>query len=57
MSHRSKIWEKILEKRTKIETSIPENQFGVVSGKSIIELLFWVAQLGYQSSRPYIIIL
>jgi len=33
MSHNMKIWEKIIEKRKKSETSILENQFGFMPGK------------------------
>jgi hypothetical protein len=34
-----------MEKRIKSETSILENQFGFISGKSIMESLFYVRQL------------
>jgi hypothetical protein len=40
-----KIWEKIIEKRIKNKTSILENQFSFITGKSTMEPLFCVRQL------------
>ena len=45
MSHSMKIWEKIIEKRIRCETSISGNQFGFMPGKSTMEPLFCVRQL------------
>jgi len=45
MSHSMKIWEKIIEKRIRSETSISGNQFGFMPGKSTMEPLFCVRQL------------
>jgi len=44
MSHSMKIWEKILEKRIRSDTSISENQFGFTPGKLTMEPLFCVRQ-------------
>jgi len=33
MSHNMKIWEKIIDKRIKSETSVSRNQFGFMPGK------------------------
>jgi len=38
-----KIWENIIGKRIKSETSISENQFGFIPEKSTIEPLFFVS--------------
>jgi hypothetical protein len=40
-----KIWKIILDKRIRNETSISENQFGFMPGKSTMKPLFWVRQL------------
>lgn len=40
MSHIIMIWEKIIEMRIRIETSISENEFDIMPGKSTMETLF-----------------
>jgi len=45
MSYNMKIWEKIVEKRIRSETSIQENQFGFIPGKSTMKPLFSVRKI------------
>jgi len=40
-----KIWEKIINKRIRSETSVTKNQFSFMPGKSTMEPLFCVRQL------------
>jgi len=45
MRHSIKTWEKIVEKKKRSKTSISENQFDFMSGKSTMDPLFCVKQL------------
>jgi len=45
MSHSTKIWETVIEKRIRSETTISENQFGFMPEKSTMEPLFCVIQV------------
>lgn len=44
MSHTMKIWEKIVERRLREETSIGEEQFGFMPGKSTTDAIFILRQ-------------
>jgi len=44
MSHTMKIWEKIIEGRLREETSIGEEQFGFMPGKSTTDATFILRQ-------------
>src|SRR3954470_20176774 len=45
MSHTMKLWERIIERRLRSITSITENQFGFMPGRSTIEAIFILRQL------------
>jgi len=45
MNHGTKIWENIIGKTVRSVTSISENQFGIMPGKSKMETLVCVRQL------------
>jgi hypothetical protein len=45
MSHTMKLWERIIEHRLRGVTSVTENQFGFMPGRSIMETIFLIRQL------------
>ena len=45
MSHTMKLWERIIERRLRSITSITENQFGFMPGRSTIEAILILRQL------------
>jgi hypothetical protein len=45
MSHTMKLWEMIIEHHLRRVTSITENQFGFMSGRSTMEAIFLIRQL------------
>ncbi|KAK9139750.1 hypothetical protein Scep_009431 [Stephania cephalantha] len=45
MSHTMKLWEMIIDNRLRRETTISENQFGFMHGKSTMEAIFLVRRL------------
>ena len=45
ISHTMKLWERIIERRLRGITSITENQFGFMPGRSTIEAIFIFRQL------------
>ncbi|KAK9157750.1 hypothetical protein Scep_004324 [Stephania cephalantha] len=45
MSHTMKLWEKIINNRLRRETTISENQFGFMPGRSTMEAIFLVRRL------------
>ena len=45
MSHSMKIWEKIIDKRVRGETTVTRNQFGFMPGRSTMEPIFCVRQI------------
>ena len=45
MSHSMKIWEKVIEKRLRSETTVSRNQFGFMPGKSTMEPIFCMRQI------------
>ena len=53
MSHTMKLWEKVIERRLRLETQITENQFGFMSGRSTIEAIYLIRRLmeRYQKSH------
>ena len=40
MSHTMKLWERVIERRLRQETSISENQFGFMPGRSTMEAIY-----------------
>ncbi|KAK9087668.1 hypothetical protein Syun_030062 [Stephania yunnanensis] len=42
MSHTIKLWERIIDNRLRRETTISENQFGFMHGRSTMEVIFLV---------------
>jgi Reverse transcriptase (RNA-dependent DNA polymerase) len=45
MSHSMKLWEKVIEHRLRTETSIAENQFGFMPGRSTTEAIYLLRRL------------
>ena len=45
MSHTMKLWERIIDHRLRRETTISDNQFGFMPGRSTMEAIFLVRQL------------
>ena len=45
LSHTIKLWERVIERRLRIDVSILENQFGFMSGRSIIEAIYLLRKL------------
>ena len=45
MSHTMKLWEKVIEHRLRRVTSVTQNQFGFMPGRSTIEAIFLIRQL------------
>ncbi|KAK9133636.1 hypothetical protein Scep_013164 [Stephania cephalantha] len=45
MSHTMKLWERIIDNRLRRETTISENQFGFMPGRSTMEAIFLVRRL------------
>ena len=45
MSHTMKLWKKVIEKRLRKETTVIENQFGFMLGRSTIEAIHFLRQL------------
>jgi hypothetical protein len=45
MCHTMKLWEMIIEHRLRRVTNVTENQFGFMSGRSTIEMIFLIRQL------------
>ena len=45
MSHTMKLWEKVIEKRLRKETTVTENQFEFMPGRSTIEAIHLLRQL------------
>ena len=45
LSHTMKLWERVIEERSRRETVIRENQFGFISGKSTIEAIYLLRKL------------
>jgi phosphoheptose isomerase len=45
MSHTMKLWERIIEHRLRGVTNVTENQFGFMSGRSIMDVIFLIKQL------------
>ena len=45
MSHTMKLWEKVIERRLRIETSISKNQFGFMPGRSTTEAIYLIRSL------------
>ncbi|KAK9118568.1 hypothetical protein Scep_016661 [Stephania cephalantha] len=45
MSHTMKLWERIIDNRIRRETTISENQFGFMPGRSTMEAIFLVRRL------------
>ena len=44
MSHTTKIWERIIDRRIREETTIGDEQFGVMPGKGTTDAIFAVRQ-------------
>ena len=53
MSHTMNLWEKIIERRLRVETRIFENQFGFMPGRSTTEAIYLLRRLmeRYQSAH------
>ena len=53
MSYTMKLWEKVIERRLRTETSISKNQFGFVPGRSTTEAIYLIRSLmeRYRSKR------
>ena len=45
MSHTMKLWERIIDNRLRRETTISDNQFGFMPGRSTMEAIFLVRRL------------
>ena len=45
MSHTMKLWERVIEHRLRRLTSVTQNQFGFMPGRSTMEAIFLVRQL------------
>jgi hypothetical protein len=45
MSHMMKLWERVIEHRLRRLTRVTQNQFGFMSGRSTMEVIFLVRQL------------
>jgi hypothetical protein len=45
MSHKMKLWERIIEHRLRGVTNITEKQFGFMPGRSTMEAIFLIRQL------------
>ena len=45
MSHAMKIWERVVDKRIRNETSIGEEQFGFMQGRSTTDSVFVLRQI------------
>ena len=45
MSHAMKIWERIIERKLREETTIGDEQFGVMPGRGTTDAIFAVRQL------------
>jgi hypothetical protein len=45
MSHTMKLWKRIIKHRLRGVTNVTENQFGFMSGRSIMEAIFLIRQL------------
>jgi phosphoheptose isomerase len=45
MSHTMKLWERIIEHRLRGVTNVTENQFGFMSGRSTMNVIFLIKQL------------
>ena len=53
MSHTMKLWEKVIERRLRAETSISKNQFGFMPSRSTTEAIYLLRVLmeKYRSKR------
>ena len=49
MSHTMKLWERIIERRLRLETNISENQFGFMPGRSTMEAIHLIRRVCEQS--------
>ena len=45
MCHTMKLWERVIEQRLRHETTISENQFGFMSGRSTMEVIYLLRRL------------
>ena len=45
MSHTMKVWEKVIDRRLREETTMREEQFGFVSGKGTTDAIFAARQM------------
>jgi len=45
MSHTMKLWERVIEHRLRRVTSVTQNQFGFMPGRSTMEAIFLIRQL------------
>ena len=45
MSHTMKLWERVIEHRLRRVTSVTQNQFGFMPGRSTVEAIFLIRQL------------
>ena len=53
MSHTMKLWEKVIERRLRLDTQITENQFGFMPGRSTTEAIYLLRRVmeRYQKSH------
>ena len=54
MSHTMKIWERIIDRRLREETTIGDEQFGFMPGRGTTDAIFAVRQLMGSSLSPYL---
>lgn len=45
MSHTMKLWERVIERRLRMTTTVSKNQFGFMPGRSTMEAIFLIRQL------------
>ena len=45
MSHTMKLWERVIERRLRCETTVTQNQFGFMPGRSTMEAIFLLRRL------------
>ena len=45
MSHTMKLWERVIERRLRVETTVSENQFGFMLGRSTMEAIYLLRTL------------
>ena len=53
MSHTMKLWERVIENRLRIETTVSANQFGFMPGRSTMEAIYLLRKLmeGYREKK------